>query len=265
MATPEVRRGNFLYRDTLFVDLGDHKRHPRASPSELKDLLLPKGVPPKDQVAHWYEAQLVHYGLPRTKDKNTAKVRLTGAIAGKMLKVPEYLVQMEGDMKKEYARGLKKMGSVTKTGAEVTPMKGKKQQSDKHDTVAVTSISIKKGDFSFEYNSTAGKSSATAQKAKPEPKRLQAAKEPKKATPKPRSAAKATAPSSASRATAPASSPTRAAPAAAPPRPKQTARRSRPFTYPSHSSRPNQSTPQRSYDHTPTLFSNYDDDNDDDD
>jgi len=31
-------------------------------------------------VGHWYEAQLRHYGLPPTKDKNAAKVRLLGAL-----------------------------------------------------------------------------------------------------------------------------------------------------------------------------------------
>ncbi|EXJ93314.1 hypothetical protein A1O1_01706 [Capronia coronata CBS 617.96] len=54
MSAPEVKRGEFLYRDTLFVDLGENKRHPRASASDLKELLLPKkgSAPVKDQVAH---------------------------------------------------------------------------------------------------------------------------------------------------------------------------------------------------------------------
>ena len=46
-----IVRGEFVYRDTLFVDVGgDGKRHPQASPSELKDLL--NGKVPNDQVGH---------------------------------------------------------------------------------------------------------------------------------------------------------------------------------------------------------------------
>lgn len=49
---PPVVRGEFLYRDTLFVDVGgEGKRHPRASESELKDLL--NGRTPKDRVQHF--------------------------------------------------------------------------------------------------------------------------------------------------------------------------------------------------------------------
>jgi len=77
MDVPPIIRNDFIYRDTLFVNVSEGKRHPRASASELKGLLLPaKGEVPKDQVAHWYEAQLLHYGLPRSKDMNTAKMRL---------------------------------------------------------------------------------------------------------------------------------------------------------------------------------------------
>ncbi|ETI26420.1 hypothetical protein G647_03197 [Cladophialophora carrionii CBS 160.54] len=119
MAAPEVRRGDFIYRDTLFVDLGPNRRHPRASAQDLKDLLLPSskqkkagsGSAPKDQVAHWYEAQLIHYGLPRSREKNTAKVRLTNAIASKTLVVPEEIVALEAEMKKEYASALRRAKS----------------------------------------------------------------------------------------------------------------------------------------------------------
>ena len=34
-----IIHGKFVYRDTLFVDVGsDGKRHPHASPAEIKDL-----------------------------------------------------------------------------------------------------------------------------------------------------------------------------------------------------------------------------------
>ena len=67
-SVPPAVRGEFAYRDTLFVDVGgEGKRHPRAPESELKNLL--NGKAPKDEVAHWYEAQLIHYGLQRSKGK----------------------------------------------------------------------------------------------------------------------------------------------------------------------------------------------------
>lgn len=98
-AVPPVTRGEFLYRDILLVDCGgDLKRHARAPESEIKRLLNGKDV--KDQVGHWCEAQLIHYGLQRSKDKNTAKVRLQQALnQGKLKSQPPHLADMEGQMK----------------------------------------------------------------------------------------------------------------------------------------------------------------------
>ncbi|KIW65037.1 hypothetical protein PV04_07324 [Phialophora macrospora] len=144
MAAAEVRNGDFFYRDTLFVDLGANKCHPRASAQDLKDLLLPKsGSAPKDQVAHWYEAQLIHYGLPRSKDKNTAKVRLTNAIASKTLALPKEIVAMEGEMKKQYARALRKAKSNggVGTGAAATSKGETKLVGSKTKKVTSTSTS----------------------------------------------------------------------------------------------------------------------------
>jgi hypothetical protein len=99
-SAPFVVRGEFVYHDTLFVDVGGAlKRHARASTGELKTYL--EGKAPKDQVAHWYEAQLIHYGLQRSKDKNTAKVRLQQALSQKKLAVPPHIVEMEASMKKD--------------------------------------------------------------------------------------------------------------------------------------------------------------------
>lgn len=80
MNVPDVVRGDFVCQHVLFANVGEMKRHPRASVAELTSLLRPesaqKSTAPKDQVGHWYEAQLLHYGLPRSKEKNTAKMRL---------------------------------------------------------------------------------------------------------------------------------------------------------------------------------------------
>ena len=99
MDVPPIVRGEFLYHSTLIVDVGGPlKRHPRAPETELK--LLLDGKAPRDQVSHFYEAQLLHYGLPRTKDKNTAKKRLQQALAQEVLSgPPKNLVELEAQMK----------------------------------------------------------------------------------------------------------------------------------------------------------------------
>ena len=271
MATPEIRRGDFIYHDTLFVDVGNNHRHPRASVSELRDFLMPKKSgpgpgPAKDQVAHWYEAQLVHYGLPRVKDKNAAKVRLTNAVSARTLKVPEYVSSMEEGMKKEYAVALRK---GKQAGAEKTPAKGKKRKADDAEAALpagkMSFTWSKDGEMRVEAERFAGsvasasKKAKTTPKPKPETKAKPEAKSTKQTTttPKPRTASASAAkalPSPARPAAASASPTSRAN------RLKQTARRSKNFAYPSSSTRPAQPSSQQTYDHTPTSFHNHDHD-----
>ena len=47
--------------------------------------------PAKDQVAPLVWSPADAFGVPRVKDKNAAKVRLTNAISAKVLKVPVYV------------------------------------------------------------------------------------------------------------------------------------------------------------------------------
>jgi hypothetical protein len=232
MASLEIRRGEFVYHDTLFVDVGSGKRHPRASASDLKDLLLPKQgkTPAKDQVAHWYEAQLIHYGLQRTKDKNTAKVRLTAAISAKSLVVPPHVSQMEADMKKEYASAQRKL-KATQAKTNAAP-KSKKRPAEDDPADHAPTLSFKANGIEFSYSPGNAPSS---KKPKKEPTSTKAASKASKSPARPRIAEDS-----------------------APVRPKQTARRSRPFNYPSTSSRPPPESPQSIYDHTPSSFSNHD-------
>ncbi|KAG9771830.1 hypothetical protein ABEF93_007618 [Exophiala dermatitidis] len=208
MAAPEIKRDEFLYRDTLFVDLGETKRHARASITELKDLLLPKKgkLPAKDQVAHWYEAQLIHYGLPRTKDKNTAKVRLTTALISDSLAVPAHISQLEADMKKQYVAAVRKAkaaaGSASKASklAESPATNSKKRKattSESHTGANSTTISLKIGDVSLEVGIP------TASAAGNKKQKTQAAESKKKATATPTSKTKGTADSKAKTTAAP--------------------------------------------------------------
>ncbi|KAK5730078.1 hypothetical protein LTR15_000012 [Elasticomyces elasticus] len=133
MDAATVTRGEFIYRDTLFVDVGcEGKRHPRAAEAELRNLLNGKAQQ-KDQVAHWYEAQLIHYGLQRSRDKNTAKVRLQQALGQGKMKVPPRISDMEAQMKKEYApavRKAKKSADGDSTGAASTSASKKRKADD---------------------------------------------------------------------------------------------------------------------------------------
>ncbi|KAK0261326.1 hypothetical protein LTR29_005455 [Friedmanniomyces endolithicus] len=135
MDAPSVTRGEFVYRDTLFVDVGgEGKRHPRAAKTELKTLLSGK-TQQKDQVAHWYEAQLIHYGLQRSKDKNTAKVRLQQALSQGKLKVPSHISDMETQMKKDYAAAVRKAkkADAGKSADDASPRPTKKRKMDEPD------------------------------------------------------------------------------------------------------------------------------------
>jgi hypothetical protein len=88
MATfaPPVQRDRFLYSSVLYADAGNDNRHPRASVAELTALLRPEAPKRKgtktaavaesatDRPWHFWTAQLIHYGLTSTKNKNAAKI-----------------------------------------------------------------------------------------------------------------------------------------------------------------------------------------------
>lgn len=140
-----VSRDNFFYNGELFVDVGNFNRHKRATVDEISSLLRPdvkkpkkatNGSPPKDQVGHWYEAQLIHYGLPPSKDKARAKMRLLEALNASRLNVPSNITKVESDLRKEYAAAERKakaeykasQGAVEKSGSHVTGKKRKQSE-----------------------------------------------------------------------------------------------------------------------------------------
>jgi hypothetical protein len=132
---PPARRGDLLYSSVLYADAGNANHHPRASAAELAALLRPEApnlynkgrkpdtsLPAKDPPWHFYSAQLIHYGLPVTKDKNGAKVRLLNAMNQFKLEVPAWVLKVEGELKKEWEAENRKMkktsgGAVTGVGA----------------------------------------------------------------------------------------------------------------------------------------------------
>lgn len=94
-AAPGFKDG-FWYDGDLYVEVGGLNRHKRAPIAEITAILRPDlkksktttAQPSKDPVGHWYEAQLLHYGLPPSKDKARAKMRLLEAVNNSSLAVP---------------------------------------------------------------------------------------------------------------------------------------------------------------------------------
>ncbi|THZ84017.1 hypothetical protein D6C84_04470 [Aureobasidium pullulans] len=70
-------------------------------------------------------SQLLHYGLPPSKDKNTAKVRLLQAINAGTLAVPDHVNKLEKEMKKEFVAAAKKAKAAEET--TIASIKGKKR------------------------------------------------------------------------------------------------------------------------------------------
>ena len=67
-----------------------------------------------------YSTQLIHYGLPITKDKNAAKVRLLNALNQFKLEVPAWILKMEGELKKEWDKENNKLGKAKTLAKSVT-------------------------------------------------------------------------------------------------------------------------------------------------
>ncbi|CAL8583725.1 hypothetical protein XPA_009344 [Xanthoria parietina] len=124
-AQPAVK-DNFLYNGDLFVDVGNLNRHKRASVAEITEVLRPdlknvkNAAAVKDPVGHWYEAQLIHYGLPPSKDKARAKMRLLENLNQSKLTVPPRIAAIEAELKKEFAAAERKAKVQYKAGLAAT-------------------------------------------------------------------------------------------------------------------------------------------------
>lgn len=136
---PPVSSGGFHYNGDLYVEVGNLNRHKRASIAEITNLLRPtlkKGnkIPEKDAFGHWYEAQLIHYGLPPSKDKARAKMRLLEALNASKLLVPPEITRLEDSLRKEYDVAERKAKALYKTSmatsAEKPGSSKKRKQSD---------------------------------------------------------------------------------------------------------------------------------------
>jgi membrane protein involved in colicin uptake len=102
---PPVTNGQFSFNvDTFYVAASGGQIHRRAAPPEIKALYDTSVDSTPDHPGHWYEAQLIHYGLPPSKVKATAKMRLLKALQDGALSVPKESIQIEKNLKKEWKK-----------------------------------------------------------------------------------------------------------------------------------------------------------------
>lgn len=100
-APPACEDGFSFANGEFFADASGQNRHRRATPAEVKEHF--KSGNDKDRPAHWFEAQLLHYGLPPSKTKSVARMRLFDAV-NVGLKVPGHIAKLEGKLKREWTK-----------------------------------------------------------------------------------------------------------------------------------------------------------------
>ncbi|KAJ5164434.1 uncharacterized protein N7500_006264 [Penicillium coprophilum] len=103
-----VYHGQWSYNiDTFYATSSCGYVYPRATLSELDEIFsAPLGVrrTRPDNPSHWYEAQLLHFGLPPTKSKATAKMRLMDAFQDGTLDVPEGILRIEENLSRKWMK-----------------------------------------------------------------------------------------------------------------------------------------------------------------
>lgn len=119
MYAEAISRDGFSYRGNSFFVEVERYKHERKDSGELYGLLTYTPPPPlltkagkvakrqpppyQDQPAHFYCAQLLHYGLKSMKMREPAKKRLLAAFGGNTtLEVPSRILDLETALKAEY-------------------------------------------------------------------------------------------------------------------------------------------------------------------
>ncbi|QKD59302.2 uncharacterized protein FOBCDRAFT_252746 [Fusarium oxysporum Fo47] len=121
---PPVSEDGFAFAEgVFFAQSSGQNRHRRATATELKEHFTSGND--KYHPAHWFEAKLIHYGLPPSKTKSVARMRLFDAANAGNLKVPATVSKLETKLKKEWTKNDReaKKGAASKPAAQVTPVK----------------------------------------------------------------------------------------------------------------------------------------------
>ena len=116
----------FDFIDGKFVveTSGGHS-HPHASVKELTSLFdsgPATSLSVKDLPAHWFEAQLLHYGLPPSKVKSTAEMTLLDELNKDTLRVSNKILRLEHMLGKYWYNEDSKEGSASESsGTQRSP------------------------------------------------------------------------------------------------------------------------------------------------
>ena len=193
LAAP-VTNGKFSFSvDSFYVETSGHNLHRRATVPELQTLFQPAGAgaaaAPPDPVGHWYEAQLLHYGIAPSKNKAVAKMRLLDAVRGGGLAVPKDIAKIETDLKKEWKKKDKEAkagkSEVTETKTAMTAKSGGKRKRDGEEETETAQPAPKTtAKKTAETNKKPASTAKADAKPKPEPKKTTAAAKKKDETPK---------------------------------------------------------------------------------
>jgi hypothetical protein len=130
--TTVISKDAFTFSHVLLAQVSNESRHPRATVPELRAILRPSNTADHqldNHVGHWWEAQLLHYGLRPSKTKAVAKTRLLDALNQGTLEVPRDIAKIEAELKKQWAKKeretkaeLKKAQSGTSKKTTATPV-----------------------------------------------------------------------------------------------------------------------------------------------
>lgn len=103
MMASAVPSFSFHYNGTLIVTLANGEEYERLSPDRVHDFLHFSQEDHDSELENYYfrinTAQLLHYGLPWTNDKEMAITILRRAIDWNTLEQPEYLRQLEASLR----------------------------------------------------------------------------------------------------------------------------------------------------------------------
>jgi hypothetical protein len=99
--TAPVSEGNFAFTNGVFFAEASNRSQHRCTSKEELVAHFASGSE-KDYTAHWFEAQLIHYGLQPSKVKSVARMRLFDAVRQGTLSVPSSITDLEKKLKNEW-------------------------------------------------------------------------------------------------------------------------------------------------------------------
>ncbi|KAH7303318.1 hypothetical protein B0I35DRAFT_446962 [Stachybotrys elegans] len=91
-------------------------QHLRAKPHQLSDFFSPHNK--TSYPLHWFEAQLLHYGLPKADSKSVAMIRLWDAAKAHLLVVPDNIAKLKVQLKEEWTKKFDEARSDRSSGSK---------------------------------------------------------------------------------------------------------------------------------------------------